>query len=154
MRDIVRMVAPDALLRKASILLNLDPHLASVRGDGVQLQQVIMNLVLNGLDAVSHGEQASRWVSVRTLAVSGDSAELCVEDSGRGIAADALANVFQPFFTTKREGMGMGLSISRSIVELHGGSIRAENAPGGGALFRCTLPVARERRRGGPRDVR
>ena len=106
------------------------------------MQQVLINLLLNGLDAVSHLPQGSRWIRLGTRASAAHAVELTVEDSGNGIAESDLERVFEPFFTTKREGLGMGLSISRSIVELHGGSIKAERGPAGGALFRCVFKVA------------
>jgi signal transduction histidine kinase len=100
--------------------------------------------MVNGLDAVAERPPGNRWVLVRTAEGDGDRVELTVEDSGNGVAESDLARVFGSFFTTKREGLGMGLSISRSIVQAHRGQIWAENAVGGGAIFRCVLPVAQQ----------
>jgi two-component system sensor kinase FixL len=83
-------------------------------------------------------------VLVRTAETDGGGVELTVEDSGNGVAASDLARVFEPFFSTKREGLGIGLSISRSIVQMHGGKIWAENSARHGAIFHCVLPVAQQ----------
>ena len=113
-------------------------------GDRIQLYQVVLNLIVNGLDAVAERPPGDRWVLVRTAESEGGGVELTVEDSGKGIAESDLARVFEPFFTTKQEGLGMGLSISRSIVQAHGGRIWAENSARRGAIFRCVLPVAQQ----------
>ena len=147
-REVVRMVGPDALLKKSSIQMHVQPDLPLVSGDAVQMQQVLINLLLNGLDAVVQRPQGSRWIRIGTRVAVDHAVELTVEDSGNGIAEKDLERVFEPFFTTKREGLGMGLSISRSIVELHAGSIKAEQAPAGGALFRCLFKVAPAAARG------
>ena len=141
-REVVRIVAPDALLKKSSIQMHVQPDLPPVSGDAVQMQQVLINLLLNGLDAVVQRPQGSRWLRIGTRMLVDHAVELTVEDSGNGIAEKDLERVFEPFFTTKREGLGMGLSISRSIVELHAGSIKAEQGPAGGALFRCLFKMA------------
>ena len=99
---------------------------------------------MNGLHAAAERLPGDRWVLVRTGQSDGGGIGLTVEDSGKGIAKGDLAHVFEPFFTTKQEGLGMGLSISRSIVDAHGGRIWAENALGGGAILRCSLPAAQQ----------
>jgi signal transduction histidine kinase len=86
----------------------------------------------------------NRWLLVRTSEADGGGVQLTVVDSGGGIAESDLARVFEPFFSTKREGLGVGLSISRSIVHAHGGRLWAENSANGGAIFRCILPVAQQ----------
>jgi C4-dicarboxylate-specific signal transduction histidine kinase len=139
-REVTRLVANDALLRGASIELDLTPALPKVRGDAVQLQQVLLNLLVNALHAVADEAPDRRRLVVRTKTVDG-SVEATVEDSGKGIAESDLRHVFEPFFTTKGEGLGVGLSISRSIVEAHGGRISAENRADGGASFRVRLPA-------------
>jgi signal transduction histidine kinase len=119
------------------------PGLPPVLGDRIQLYQVVLNLIVNGLDATADQPPGDRWVLVRTAEADSGGVELTVEDSGKGIAEGDLDRVFEPFFTTKPEGLGMGLSISRSIVQAHGGRIWAEKrAPG--AAFRCLLPVAQQ----------
>jgi two-component system sensor kinase FixL len=105
---------------------------------------VVLNLIVNGLDAVAERSPGDRWVLVRTAEAEGGGVELMVEDSGKGIAESDLARVFEPFHTTKPEGLGMGLSISRTIVQAHGGKIWAENNARHGAIFHCVLPVAQQ----------
>jgi signal transduction histidine kinase len=115
-----------------------------IKGDPVQLQQVVLNLIINAMDAISEAEAKVREVSV-TTDLSGASAEIRVSDTGPGMAVGDLKNVFKPFFTTKPQGMGMGLAIVRTIVEAHQGQISAENRLSGGALFTIRLPIARGR---------
>lgn len=112
-----------------------------VKGDTVQLQQVILNLIINAIDALAETEARTREVGVTTARV-GAFAEIRIEDSGPGIASGDLKDVFNPFFTTKPQGMGMGLAIGRTIVEAHRGQILAQNKPTGGALFTIRLPIA------------
>jgi C4-dicarboxylate-specific signal transduction histidine kinase len=114
-----------------------------MRGDRIQLQQVLLNLLLNAMDAVSDSSPDRRRVAVRVQYVD-SRVEVVVSDSGSGIPADKLAHVFEPFFTSKQSGMGLGLPISRTIIEAHGGSIRAQNDPDGGATFCFSLPVVQE----------
>jgi signal transduction histidine kinase len=112
-----------------------------VKGDRIQLQQVILNLVVNGMDAMANGSARERKITSRTVLTDGV-AEVSIADCGPGIPSDKLSHLFEPFFTTKEHGMGMGLSIARTIVEAHGGRIWAENLAGGGAIFRLSLPLA------------
>jgi len=139
--EVSRLVGNDALLRGAVLRLDLAPGLPRVRGDGIQLQQVLLNLVVNALDAVAARPAGGRLVVVRTRSEGQDRVVLSVEDSGRGIAPADMERVFEAFYTTKAEGLGVGLAISRSIVEAHGGRLWPENNPGEGATFRCALPV-------------
>jgi two-component system sensor kinase FixL len=104
------------------------------------LQQVLLNLVLNGMEAMS-GAPGERRLTVRTGVNENGSAEIAVSDAGPGIPPERLPRLFEPFFSTKKEGMGLGLSIARSLVQAHGGQLWAENNPGGGATFRFTLPT-------------
>jgi signal transduction histidine kinase len=108
----------------------------------VQLQQVLLNLILNGMDAVGSDAANGRRVAVAARREGRDTLAFSVADTGTGIPSARIERVFDPFFTTKASGIGMGLSISRSIVESHGGRIWAENNAEGGATFRFTLPVA------------
>jgi C4-dicarboxylate-specific signal transduction histidine kinase len=144
--DVIRLLEHDAMLRKASVTFEPSATRAAVFGDRVQLYQVVLNLIMNGLEATAEQGLGDRWLKVRTSRSRTDAVELTVEDSGRGIAESDLARVFEPFFSTKPEGLGMGLSISRSIVQAHGGRLWAENSAGGGAMFRCVLPVAQKLR--------
>jgi len=114
-----------------------------IRGDRIQLQQVILNLIMNAIDAMSDIPSARRKITVQTTRI-GDFAEVSISDAGPGIPTDKLKEVFEPFFTTKAQGMGIGLSIARTIVEAHNGQIFAENQTGGGAIFRIQLPLSRQ----------
>jgi two-component system sensor kinase FixL len=123
--------------------IELDPAAQWVRADRIQIQQVLINLVRNAVEAM--GASASREIVISTRA-SGRMVEIEVADTGSGLAVDSSDELFSEFRTTKRGGMGLGLPISRTIVEAHGGKIAGENRPGGGAVFRFTLPRARARR--------
>jgi len=139
--DVIRLVRNDALLRQVTITFEPFAGLPPVVGDRVQIYQVVLNLIVNGLEAVAEQPQGNRQVLVHTAA-SEDGVQLTVEDSGGGISEPDFDRLFKPFFSTKRDGLGMGLSISRSIVHAHGGRIWAENGAGSGAIFRCVLPAA------------
>jgi len=115
-----------------------------IRGDVVQLQQVVLNLIMNAMDAISGVQAGKREIGV-TIRRSGACAEIRISDTGPGIAAGDLKNIFDRFFTTKPHGMGIGLAIARTIVEAHHGQISAENQSSGGALFTIRLPIARGR---------
>ena len=141
--DVIRMVERiahgDANLHKVTVHLDLSPDVLPVRGDSVQLQQVILNLMLNAFSAMNDG---ARRLIVRTGSPDNSSVLVEVQDSGTGIPADKLETLFDPFVTSKPEGLGMGLSICRSIIERHGGRISAANNPDRGATFAITLPAA------------
>jgi PAS domain S-box-containing protein len=139
-REVVALTRTDAIIRHQPIDLDLAPDLAPVIGDRVQLQQVLLNLVLNGMDAMAAQPEAARRLAIRTVSEAG-AVRVGVRDQGAGIPADQLEHVFASFFTTKPGGMGMGLAISRSIVEAHGGKIWAESNPEGGATFWFTVPM-------------
>jgi signal transduction histidine kinase len=136
-----RMLASDLLLRGTAMDLELAPVLAPIRGDRVHLQQVVLNLVLNGVEAMSKVPPEARRLRVRTATAPGRKVLLEVRDAGIGIAASVMPHLFDPFFTTKTSGMGMGLSIVRSIVQNHDGRIWASNNPAGGATFTVALPA-------------
>ena len=130
-----------AVARKAHLVSEIYPVSLPVRGDPIQLQQVLLNLIVNALDAMAGKSVAERIVTVST-GRSNDWAEFSVSDTGVGIPTDKLAQIFEPFFSTKPGGMGMGLSIARTIVERHGGTVSAENKPEG-AAFSVKLPMRR-----------
>jgi two-component system, LuxR family, sensor kinase FixL len=117
----------------------LDPAAELVLADRVQIQQVLINLMRNAIEAMDESERRELVISARR--VEGNMVDMSVADTGLGFGAEVRAQLFQPFFTTKRQGMGVGLSISRTIIEAHGGEIRGEPNPGGGAVFRFTLPA-------------
>jgi signal transduction histidine kinase len=132
-----------AVGRKVELVSVITPDALPILGDRIQLQQVILNLVANGIDAMKDTSSENRIISIRTSRVE-KFAELSVSDLGPGIPEDKLKEVFEPFFTSKAEGMGMGLSIARTIVEAHNGQIWAENRDHGGATFRIRLPISND----------
>jgi len=142
--DVIRLIRNDALLRGVSVVFEPTSGLPPVLGDRIQLYQVVLNLAVNGLEATGEQPSDARWLVLRTTPESDGGVLLTVHDSGKGIAEKDLARVFEPFFTTKPEGLGMGLSISRSIVQAHGGRIWAENREEHGGIFHCMLPVAQQ----------
>jgi signal transduction histidine kinase len=139
-REVVSLLDIDARSREVSLRLRLDHGGAIVRGDRVQLQQVLLNLVLNGIEAMAATPAREREILVQT-AVVGDRAEVRVEDNGPGIPRERVDHVFEPFYTTKPAGLGMGLSIAASLIQAHGGNLRASNGAGG-AVFTFDLPLA------------
>jgi PAS domain S-box-containing protein len=140
--DTVRLVSSDILNRESVVTTQLDPHLPQVQAALVQIQQVLLNLIINALDAVEQLPPAERRIIIRTRADKGDVAEVSVRDFGVGLPKDRPDKVFDHFFSTKQKGMGMGLAIVRSIVEAHGGTITAENALDRGAQMVVRLPAA------------
>ena len=146
--DVIRMVERiahgDAVAHKVAIHLDLSSDVRPVKGDSVQLQQVILNLMLNAFSAMDGpGLDGARRLVVRTESIDASNVLVEVQDSGTGIAAEQLESIFDPFVTSKPDGLGMGLSICRSIIERHGGRMSAANNPDRGATFSITLPVAR-----------
>jgi signal transduction histidine kinase len=121
--------------------LRLARDLPPVRGDRVELQQVVLNLLLNGIEALETADPAGRRLTIETR-LTGDLVQTTVEDTGPGIPDADAEHLFKPFFTTKPRGTGIGLPISRFIVEDHGGSLWADRSGGRGARFRFTVPVA------------
>jgi signal transduction histidine kinase len=126
------------------LTLDLFEDLPSVLGDYIQLQQVILNLILNAVEAMKGVEKDSRKLVVRTRCDDPSTVTVVVQDSGIGMDSGEKGNVFNPFFTTKQDGLGMGLSINRTIIEAHAGWIRASQNPEGGAIFSFGLPVYKE----------
>jgi two-component system, LuxR family, sensor kinase FixL len=143
-RDVAVLMTSDTIIRNVPMVLELARDAPHVRGDRVELQQVILNLLVNAMDAVGDRPVAERGVIVRSERNGDDTVLLSVKDSGLGLLPGVEGNIFEPFFTTKTTGMGMGLAIARSIVETHGGHIWAENNPHLGATFYVSLPLAHE----------
>jgi two-component system sensor kinase FixL len=143
-RDVVRLVSSDAIIRNVSLTLDLGVGTPTVRGDRVQLQQVVLNLLVNGLEAVAECAGGDRTVVVRTRDTDVQTVHVLVEDAGPGLRPGTETLIFEPFYTTKPAGMGMGLAIARSIIEAHGGLIWAANNPIRGAAFHLALPLAAE----------
>jgi len=139
--DVALLVHSDAIVRGIRVLLRISPELPPVHGDRVQVQQVVLNLLLNAFDALESRSSLDRVVVVEATHDSAGMVRVAVRDRGMGLDHDKLDKLFMPFFTSKREGLGLGLSISRSIVEMHGGRIWAENNKDQGATFCFTLPT-------------
>src|SRR5262245_28509262 len=130
----------DLVTRNIEVSVDLAPRLPPVRADRVQLEQVLLNLLVNACEAMGQNEPHDRRVSIGTRALSDGGVQVSVGDRGPGIAADRQARLFEPFFTTKPQGLGLGLSISRSIVTAHGGRLWAETDAARGATFHVALP--------------
>jgi PAS domain S-box-containing protein len=141
MDEVVHLIATDARWRKVTLDVDFTREISAIRGDRVQLQQVLLNLILNGMEAMVDTPENARRIVLRTQIDGDRNLVVSVSDAGHGIAADKLPSVFNSFFTTKKDGMGLGLAIARSIVDVHGGRIWASNNPDGGATFSFTLPV-------------
>ena len=141
-RETVAFLSKLAIGLKVELVSVITPDALPILGDHIQLQQVTLNLVVNGLDAMGETPSGHRIIKVQTSHIE-NFAELSVSDRGPGIPEDKLKEVFKPFFTSKAAGLGMGLSIARTIIEAHHGRIWAENLDGGGAWFRIRLPLAR-----------
>ena len=139
--DLLRV---DAHEQGATISLDLDEGLPQVWADLIQLQQVVLNLTHNGMEAMAECRSSQRQLTIQTSAVDGGAIEVAVRDTGHGIPASNLARIFDPFFSTKPSGLGMGLAISRSIIEAHGGRLWATSNAGSGTVFRFTLPGVKE----------
>jgi PAS domain S-box-containing protein len=131
---------------RLSLVLELDEHARSVSGDSVQIQQVIMNLILNSIRAMENTEPGRREITISSRAAEGF-VTVSVADRGSGLPAETLAKMFDPFVTSRRGGLGMGLAVCKRIVEASGGSIWAENRDGGGATVNFTLPLATDQPR-------
>jgi signal transduction histidine kinase len=140
--SVARMVKASAMLHSCELGTFLDPDLPMVEGDPVQVQQVLLNLMLNAFDAMHDTPVTDRKVVIATERNADGTIRTSVRDYGVGISEEVQGRLFEQFFTTKAKGLGMGLSIVRSIVESHGGTIVAENADGGGARFQFTLPAS------------
>jgi len=141
--DTLRLVSSDIVLRESVVITEMDHSLPQVEAVPVQIQQVLLNLIMNALDAVESRPPAERRILISTRSLNGESAEVSVRDFGTGLPQDRPDKVFDHFFSTKQTGMGMGLTIVRSIIETHGGKISAENAADHGARFFFHLPAAR-----------
>jgi C4-dicarboxylate-specific signal transduction histidine kinase len=138
-REVLELVHAELLGEKIEVRLGLAPSLPRVDGARVELQQVIVNLVMNAAQAMKEAGVTERVIEIQTQAKEGR-AFVTVGDCGPGIPPERLPHIFHPFVSTKKHGLGMGLSICRRIIENHCGRIAAENRPGGGALFRFSIP--------------
>jgi PAS domain S-box-containing protein len=151
-RGVISLARSEAIIKKVSLVTRLADNLPPVHADAVQIEQLLLNLVTNAEQAMAGMPAEGREIVLSTgYNASEDSVEVSVSDTGPGIPPDSFGRIFEPFFTTKAGGLGTGLPICRSIATSHGGCICAENNPGGGALFRFSLPAAeRSGTRSGP----
>jgi PAS domain S-box-containing protein len=142
--EVLRLTRSDALAHDCTVLTWLHPALPKVEANLVQLQEVFLNLILNAFEALREVPRVQRRVIIRTERDGDGAVRACVRDFGTGLPADMAERIFDRFFSTKRDGMGIGLFIARSIVDAHGGTLYAENAEGGGAQFWLRLPASKE----------
>jgi PAS domain S-box-containing protein len=142
--NVARIVNPNAMLQSCKVETLLEPDLPAIEADPIQLQQVLLNLVINSFDAMRDTPLSRRKVVIATERNADDAIRASVRDYGVGISEEARDRLFDHFFTTKAQGLGMGLAIVRSIVQSHGGTIAAENVEGGGARFYFALPAKLE----------
>src|SRR5262249_51077271 len=141
-REEIALSLSDLHRNRVVLRSELAENLPLVTGDRVQLQQVILNLLRNASDAMSTVDERSRELLIRTEREEGGQARLTVRDVGFGFTPEAAARLFQPFYTTKNDGMGIGLSVSRSIIEAHHGRLWAEPNDGPGTTFLLSIPVS------------
>jgi signal transduction histidine kinase len=141
--DTLQIVRPEAQKKGIELRAVNTSFPLPVRGDRIQVQQVLMNLAINGIDAMHDCEPGEAKMLISTALVGGSAVRVSVADSGTGVPPDALNRIFDAFYTTKGHGTGLGLSIARTIVETYGGKIWAENRPGGGATFFFTMPLSK-----------
>jgi two-component system sensor histidine kinase TtrS len=142
--EVLQLAAPEARQSGVELVPALAPELPEVLSDSIQIQQVLLNLVRNAVEALVAGDCAERTVRIETARGEPGFVAIRVADTGPGLAPEALEKVFEPFYTTKPDGIGIGLALSRSIVDAHGGRLWASAGPGRGAVFQLTLPVAAE----------
>ena len=141
--EAVALVKQEALSHRVTVQLQLAPELPLVRGDRIQLQQVIINLAINGVQAMATVTDRARVLTIRTQQHESDQVLVAVQDVGIGTEPEGLDRLFSAFYTTKPDGMGMGLSICRSIIDAHGGRVWASRNIGSGTTFQFTVPAYR-----------
>lgn len=143
-QDVLRMIRSDLMAKDVAVRLALQPGLPPSEGDGIQLQQVVLNLIVNGSDAMQ-ALADGRELTLQTTGVGDDGVELTVSDRGPGIPPDDLERVFSPFVTSKRDGMGLGLAVCKTIIDAHRGRLWASNNADGGATLHVWLPAPARR---------
>jgi C4-dicarboxylate-specific signal transduction histidine kinase len=140
-RELTEFLRGEALNHRLALRTDLAVDLPRVRGDRVQLQQVVLNLIMNAMDAMQGTSDPAKEIWLRSRGEDSTGIRIVVDDCGVGLSAETAEKIFQPFFTTKEQGIGMGLSISRSIVESHAGRLWASPGASGGAVFQFTIPI-------------
>ncbi|HEX2238883.1 MAG TPA: ATP-binding protein [Gammaproteobacteria bacterium] len=140
--EVLQLAQMDARAHDTRIKLTTHPRLPQVTVDVIQIQQVVLNLVRNAIEAMACTPVVKRIVNVDVAQINENDLRVAVSDRGEGLTPEVRDNLFTPFFTTKAQGMGIGLSLCRSIINAHGGQIQVENRTGGGATFSFTLPTA------------
>ncbi|HEU4498351.1 MAG TPA: ATP-binding protein [Sphingomicrobium sp.] len=145
-RDVIALTRGEVVKNSVSVETQLAEGLPLIQGDRVQLQQVILNLIINAVEAMSGVSEGARELLISTARAASDGAVVAVRDSGPGLAPANLERLFEAFYTTKSSGLGMGLSICRSIIEAHGGQVWASSNDGPGTTFQFSLPSTRENR--------
>jgi C4-dicarboxylate-specific signal transduction histidine kinase len=140
--DTVALVNLQGMRNNVSVAIELTPDLPVVFGDRIQLQQVVLNLMMNGIEAMTAVTDRPRRLLIRSQMQDAGQVHVSVQDSGIGVSAEVMALLFEPFFTTRSKGIGMGLPISRSIIEAHGGRLWAESTVSQGSIFQFMLPSA------------
>jgi signal transduction histidine kinase len=144
-QEVLTMIAPEARQHRVAVWTDLAAGLPLVRGDRLQVQEVLLNLEMNGIEAMQAVTDRPRELWIRTQPYESDTVLVTVQDTGIGLDPQSMTRLFESFYTTKPEGMGLGLSISRSIIEAHGGRLWATPNNGPGATFQFTLPAESER---------
>jgi signal transduction histidine kinase len=140
-REVIELTYGETLKNRVLVRTQLADGLPLIQGDGVQLQQVVLNLILNAVQAMGAVTDGTREVLITTSQTEPKEVCLAVQDTGPGLSPESLPRLFEPFYTTKPDGMGMGLSICRSIIEAHGGRLWATRCEPRGALFQFTIPA-------------
>ena len=141
--DTIEVIGTDAIVRNSIIKTEFEPNLPFVTGDRIQLQQVLLNLISNSFDAMENSKGAHK-ILIHTARKDAGTIKVSIKDSGCGIPLKNIPKLFTRFFTSKPDGLGMGLSISRSIIESHGGRLDVENNSDRGAAFYFTLPALKK----------
>jgi two-component system, LuxR family, sensor kinase FixL len=142
-QEVTKLMRYDLMAHKVRVVTEMAAALPTVRGDRIQLQQVLINLVLNAIDAMSQKAESSRTITLRTEAAEQNFIQISVADTGTGVQPGAEEQIFQPYYSTKPNGLGLGLSLSRTILLAHGGRLWSENGAFGGAIFYLTIPEFR-----------
>jgi signal transduction histidine kinase len=143
LEEITPLASVDARLNEVELEISIPRYPLKILADGVQIQQVVLNLIRNGIDAMADTPRDQRRLLVRVESSDGDTVEVSVSDRGCGLPDQSDKTLFEPFFTTKEGGLGLGLSISRTIVSAHGGVLSFTRKPEGGTTFWFSLPTAK-----------